>query len=49
MYRVSWSEEIDVGAVAGTMKVQYLPDLQDVLRIAFGEQGAKLVVIAKED
>lgn len=49
MYRISWSKEQDGGAVDGTFKVQYLPDIQDTLRFVFGSEGAKFVVIAKED
>lgn len=49
MYRISWSKEQDGGAVSGTDYVQYLPDIQDVLRRAFGTEGAAFVVIAKED
>lgn len=49
MYRISWSEEQDGGAVSGSQQVQYLPDIDDVLRRAFGTEGAKFVVISKED
>lgn len=49
MYRVTWSKEQDGGAVDGTELIQYLPDIQDALRFAFGSEGAKFVVIAKED
>lgn len=49
MYRISWTKEPGGGAVEGTFEVQYLPDIQDTLRFIFGSEGAKFVVIAKED
>lgn len=48
MYRISWSQEENGGAVSGSQKVQYLPEIADVLRRAFGEEFAKFVVISKE-
>lgn len=49
MYRVSWSEEEEGGAVAGTQMAQYLADVAEVVGFAFGTMGAKFVVIAKQE
>lgn len=48
MYTVTWSRE-DGGSVGGSAVVQYVPDIADVIRFAFGSEGAKFVVIEKED
>ena len=48
MYSISWSQEVNGGAVSGARRVQYLPDIADVIREAFGTGEAQMLVIVKE-
>lgn len=50
MYTVAWSSRPwEEDTSDGAVKVQYLPDIDAVLRRAFGDLGVKFVVITKED
>lgn len=48
MYIVSWIPRSFMPDEITVAKVQYLPDLDAVIRKAFGEHGTDKVVIVKE-
>ena len=48
MYTVRWDRPDYIDG-NGEREVQYLPDLDDVIRYAFGTEGATQVSIVKED